>query len=532
MKKKEEEEEILSQVEHEGLKFMRIPQELLENMRDPLWRIQNLYKIKDKNGNVILFKLNKYQLGIYYELHTRNVIPKARQLGVTTLMTIVYLDQILFSSHKKAVIIAKDDTSLKEIFREKILFALDNLPSWAKTMFSETESQTQRQVIFANGSSMAVQTSARSGTVNYLHVSELGPIDFSAPWKADEVVSGSLNTTNTEYQSGNMITIESTSKGPKGHFYRISMKAEELRLSMIENPRIRMSPNDYKIHFLTWWMADEYEDHTNKEITEETRQYFRGLSSALDMPFSESKMRWWQFKKGEQGEDMEYEYPSTLEEAFTVKKVGIIYGEALRQLFEDKRYRPVVYNPSYYVDTWWDLGVSDSCVIIFTQTIKGIIYVIDVYDAKGKGLKEHSDMVQRKPYRYWSHNLPWDGAKRDMNAKTPKRWLVEYGLMNVRVSERLSFKIGIDNTESLFPRFVINELKCGRLKNALMIYRWKVDSTTGESSGTHVHDEASHFADALRTLGTSYRDYNSSVRMSDDEDGYSEEDIYQNVYEE
>lgn len=517
-------------IHNKGKTPKSIPKELQENMRDPLWRIQNLYKIKDKSGNVIPFRLNKYQLFLYKRFHTRNIIPKARQLGVTTLMTIVYLDQVLFSKHKKAVIIAKDDTALKEIFRDKILFALSQLPDWAQMMFSETESQTQRQVVFANGSSIAVQTSARSGTVNFLHVSELGPIDAANPVKADEVVSGSLNATYTDYDSGNMITIESTSKGPQGHFYRICMAAEELRKARKENDRIKLSSNDYKIHFLPWHFADEYEDHTRKEIKEDTLAYFRSLSTELDMTFSEEKMRWWQFKKQEQGSDMEYEFPSTLDEAFSVKKIGIIYGEEMAQMFNDSRYRIVPYNPRHLVDTWWDLGVSDQTVIIFTQTIDSVIYVIDIYDDNNKGLKHYADILAGKPYKYHQHYLPWDGNKRDIGtARTPKQLLTDYGLVGIKVAPQASLEDGINNVKSLFNRFVINETNCHSLKVSLLTYRYRIDSTTGVSTGKPVHDKASHFADSLRTLGLMWRDYNSSVILND-EDQLSDEEMFQDAY--
>lgn len=515
---------------------MKIPKEFIEKIKDTEWRINNLYKIKNKDGEVVTFKFNEHQKILYDNFHTRNIVPKSRQLGVTTLMTVVYLDATIFQEHKKAVIIAKDETSLKEIFRDKVLFSLNNLPSWVKHMFEETNTQTQKMVTFKNGSSFMVQTSARSGTVNYLHVSELGLIDANNPVKADEVISGSLNAIHTNYKSNNMITIESTSGGPKGHFYNICMKSEQLRLKMKSDQRLRLSANDYKVMFLPWWFAKEYEDDSAKEVTVETERYFRGLVDEKKdgevMEFSMDKKRWWQTKKEEQGPNMSYEYPSTFSEAFSIKRVGVIYNDEMRQLFEDGRYTTKPYRPEYYVDTWWDLGVSDKCVIIFTQTIDSVIYIIDVYADNGKGLEDYVKVLNSKGYVYNYMHLPWDGQKRDIgSAKTPKQILSSLGVSRVRIAPKISIEDGINNTKSVFRRVVMNELKCHSLKDAMKTYRRKFD-TLNSMFTTPIHDDSSHYADAMRTLGVMWRDYNSTIILDNESKGNQIGEVdYQNVFD-
>lgn len=49
-------------------------------LRDQKWRMRNLYKIKDKEGNIVDFQPNWAQEALY-ESHNLNIILKARQLG-------------------------------------------------------------------------------------------------------------------------------------------------------------------------------------------------------------------------------------------------------------------------------------------------------------------------------------------------------------------------------------------------------------------------------------------------------------------
>lgn len=59
----------------------RTEAELIACLRDPHWRLRNLYKIKDKNKRIVPFRPNAVQDRLLREMHYRNIIPKARQRG-------------------------------------------------------------------------------------------------------------------------------------------------------------------------------------------------------------------------------------------------------------------------------------------------------------------------------------------------------------------------------------------------------------------------------------------------------------------
>jgi hypothetical protein len=155
--------------------------ELKECLSDPWWRITSgqLYKIMIKGDDgedslITPFIPNKPQLDLLENLHTRNCILKARQLGFTTAIDIFFLDCCLFRANVRAAIIAQSEDVAKTIFRDKIQFAYDNLPPSLKAAMPLGRDSASELLFSHNNSSIRVATSARSGTLQYLHISEFG----------------------------------------------------------------------------------------------------------------------------------------------------------------------------------------------------------------------------------------------------------------------------------------------------------------------------------------------------------------------
>lgn len=77
-------------------------QKLKEKLSDQRWRLTSgkIYKIKNKDGKIIPFTPNKYQLHWLDNKHKKNIILKARQLGFSTMIQIYIFDCILFYNYK------------------------------------------------------------------------------------------------------------------------------------------------------------------------------------------------------------------------------------------------------------------------------------------------------------------------------------------------------------------------------------------------------------------------------------------------
>ena len=192
-------------------------------LKNPWWRLNNLYYIKTKDGRNIKFKLNWAQTQLYRDTWYCNIILKARQLGISTYACILFLDSCLFNSNKAAGIVAQTREDAEHLFK-KIKHAYDFLPVDIKSSIVATV-DSARELVFSNGSSIRVGTSLRGATLQYLHISEFGKICSQFPDKAEEIVTGSLNTV----APGQYIFIESTAEGTSGYFYEMCKKAQAMK---------------------------------------------------------------------------------------------------------------------------------------------------------------------------------------------------------------------------------------------------------------------------------------------------------------
>ena len=162
-------------------------------MKDRRWRLNNLYHIIDKDGRRIPFRLNWAQEALLDGLHHQNVILKARQLGFTTFIQLFMLDACLFNSNIRAGTIAHKLDDAKTIFRDKVKYPYENLPEQLRAERPIVKDAAD-ELLFANNSSIRVSTSMRSGTLQFLHISEYGKLCAQFPDKAREVRTGALNT--------------------------------------------------------------------------------------------------------------------------------------------------------------------------------------------------------------------------------------------------------------------------------------------------------------------------------------------------
>lgn len=524
--KPEHEDSIESSVTKEDLaKNLDISLEELElKLRDQKWRLNNLYYIKDENGMKVKFKMRPVQEELFDNLWFRNVIPKSRQHGITTFMSLLALDNCIFRKNYSASIIAQDLNAMKKIFKNTIKFAWDQFPKVLKHTFSDLTSDNALEMSLGNGSSISVTLSTRSGTPQFLHISELGPIVAKSPEKADEIRSGALNSSHV----GNMVTIESTAKGSVGLFADLCFKAKELQ----DSGEV-LSPLDFKLFFFPWWkdpknsIADEY--LVGKTINQHTKDYFRSIREQVDhYNFTEGQMMWWQIKEGEQRGSMNEEQPSTFDESFNTIVENAYYKQELQRLLEEGRLRDISINPDYYVYTAWDLGMNDLNPIIFFQYYNGNLYLIDGYKNSGAGLEHYVNVLEKKGYRYGGHYLPHDVEVKEVGSGTTrKQTLYNLGLRNIitqvhhKADQGTNFKDGIDQVRRTFSKIYIDKSRCSgkdSVFESLMNYQQEVSSKTGLPTGTHRKNGAQHYADALRVLCTTFKFHTVRLNVNGDRD--------------
>ncbi len=178
---------------------------------------------------------------------------------------------------------------------------------------------------------------------------------------------------------------------------------------------------------------------------------------------------------------------------------GAIYGREVIQAIEDKRVRPVPYDPLLRVHTVWDLGWNDQMSIILAQRLGSEVRIIDFIEDSHKTLSEYVAMLEKKPYRYGTDFLPHDGAAKNFQTGKSAQELLSSMNRKAVIVANVPVEEGIRAARMMFPRVFFDEAKAQVLIGHLKRYRRQIHQTTEEPMAP-LHDEHSHAADAFRYL--------------------------------
>lgn len=500
------------------------PADLKVCLSDPHWRLCSgqLYKIKtkpkDENGNddeeadalIVPFKPNRAQRRLMKHLHKRNIILKARQLGFTTFIAILFLDCALFAHKQRpesCAIVAQTDEVAKEIFRDKIKFAYDQLPAYLREAMPLLR-DNQSKVEFAhNGSWIRVSTSFRGGTLTRLHISEFGKICAKFPERAEEVVSGSIPAAEM-----GMIFIESTAEGRDGHFFKMCQRSRRL----LDLGR-KLTSKEFRFHFFPWWDDMQYRmDPENVVISRIENDYFDEVEASMRCSIDIEQRAWWISVRDNvySGEDemMWQEYPSTPDEAFQVSTAGCYYSKQMTRVRKTKRIGFVPYTPGIPVNTFWDIGKADGTAIWFHQQVGAAHHFIKFIEGWDEPyayyVKEMQDLADAECWIWGHHYLPHDGNHERQGETTntkPRTMLENLGLRKIEIVPRVEeIQHGIQATRNILATVRFDEVGCKEGIIHLDAYRKQWNERLQCFSDQPLHDLHSEGADSFRQFAQQY----------------------------
>ena len=488
------------------------PEELEACLSDPMWRVCSgaLYKIMikgddddDDNALVIPFRPNRAQRKLLRRLWNRNIILKARQLGFTTLICVMFLDACLFGQENtRAGIIAHTDDVARGLFRDKVKFAYDNLPDDLRMSMPLGRDSADELLFAHNNASIRVSTSMRSGTLQYLHVSEFGKICARFPQRADEVVTGSIPAVSP---SG-IIFIESTAEGRDGHFYTMTKRSEDNY-----NARKKLSTKEYRFHFFPWWDAPEYRvDPDGIIITTKEHAYFDTIEASQHCEIDIAQRAWWVSTRDNefsgQEEMMWQEYPSTPAEAFQVSKQGCYYTVQMTAARKQGRITTVPLMPGYPVNSFWDIGSGDGCAVWLHQHVGTQHRFVRFFEGWGEPygyfVKAMQDWASENNAVWGRHYLPHDGnhVRQGMdNNATPREMLEKLGLRNIEIVPRINeLQQGIQLVRDTMGQCWLDEAGCKEGIDHLDMYRKRFNATTQTFTDEPLKDVHTEGADSFR----------------------------------
>lgn len=466
-------------------------------LSDREWRLDNLYWIKNENGKEVRFKRNEAQMALWSNLHYRNLILKARQLGFSTFIAIVTLDQALFEPNTNAGIIdlTMDDAKKK---LDKIRFAYEKLPKLIKSTVQLTTDNTET-LKFSNGSRIEVGTSHRGDTLQVLHGSEFGKIAAKNPAKAIEIQTGAFGAV---HQDG-WIFIESTAEGHAGKFFEMVEHAGKMA-----DAGAKLTPLDFKLHFFPWWQHPSYHIDPDGVIIEpDLVEYFADLKARHGIDLTERQRAWYAKQRHTIGFDlMLREYPSTRDEPFKASIEGAIFKQQMTKMREQRRITSVPYDPSLAVQTFWDIGHDDNTAIWFHQARGNQHFFIDYYENSGEGINHYARILaerrEKHGYSYGTHYGPHDLDRGDfiLPSETRKIDVARNVGLEFQIVDRIKNKWdAIEAARSMLSVSWIDEQKCARGIVCLDSYRKVWSEKHARYTDEPYHDWASDCADALMT---------------------------------
>ncbi len=471
-----------------------------DDLANPLWRLRNLYHIKQaSDGRIIKFEPRPEQQRVYDMLFKegvkRLIILKARRLGMSTALDVLLTDQMLWNAGTQCSLVDQTAADAERKLATIAKVALDNLPPVALQCIEKVRDSGSILEVSVAGeaaSSFFAGLRARGGTNNWLHLSEWGVIQADDPRRSEEILTGAIPSA----EHGRII-VETTWKGGRGgHLWEIVKGA-------LETPEAAKTDKDWRVVFFPWWKDPTYVVEGDvSTISPAISQYLDQMQSQTGHTFSDQQRLWYDRQSRDLGLFIFREFPTTLDECFKSPVEGAIYAGELDKLRASGAISAFKTDNSTLVHTAWDLGSPVNTVVWYFQVIGGNeIRVIDCdMDLDMTPVQRVGHMLA-KGYSYGTHFLPHDAAATRTSGKADAQVYTEAGLANVRVLPRThDIWIGINACLQMFPRFSFRLPACERGLDALANYAYKRSSATGIVVNEPVHNWASHAADALRMI--------------------------------
>lgn len=468
-------------------------QDFIENfIASKLWRLNNLYKIINKEGKVVTMHMKRAQhiVYAYFLKHPRLIILKSRQQGISTLWLVFFFDTLIFFSTRKAGLMSQGLDESAELL-DKLTVLWDNMdPEILNELGLSKRKDNSKMFELSNGSKMLVRTSFRSGTLQMLHISEYGKIANAFPARAEEVKTGSLQA----IAKGLPVIIESTAEGVNEFKYMW-----DTAVAFIGN----ITGKDFMPVFLPWTDDPDCTINIPQEQTMEGRDYFNDLEREYNIICNDHQKWFWEAQFRELGVRVYQEYPATPVEAFKAALEGSYYGSYVARYITRKqnRIRDNLYDPSLPITISADLGLDDDTVLFFWQYFGLEHRLIGEYTASGK---QTSHYIKQVKYMYPEHKinhiiLPHDASKRDNSNLITREKEFSDGFKSALITKLPKSGVldGINIVRTKLQHIVLDR-KCIYALECLQNYSKERDEKRNVWRDYPNHDEFSHGADNIR----------------------------------
>lgn len=186
---------------------------------------------------------------------------------------------------------------------------------------------------------------------------------------------------------------------------------------------------------------------------------------------------------------------------------GAYYAPQIQEARDTGRIGNYDYSPNKYVNTYWDLGRSDSTAIWFGYPDGNRMVFIDYYEGHNYYISHYVDMMSEKGYKYGTHYLPHDAHNKVVNAQMSCKELLEGHLREAKMSTDIVVIPKPDNknaviqtVRALLPYCRFDQGRCRDGIKKLELYHKRWDPKRKVFLLEPIHDNSSHCADAFSII--------------------------------
>jgi hypothetical protein len=199
--------------------------------------------------------------------------------------------------------------------------------------------------------------------------------------------------------------------------------------------------------------------------------------------------------------------------SFDAQIAGAVYGNEMRQAYNDNRIRPVPVDPMLPINTAWDLGHRDATSIWFWQSVFGEVRLVGYYENNFQKLSHYIQEVQKfaqktgTSYELGRHLGPHDcNVMRLGQGSTVQSQCGAAGIPMTRTERPLTKQAGIEAVRKIFHKLYIDDERGAAGLNCLTDYQYEYDEKRKCYKDNPLHDWASNGADALQTLALGWNE--------------------------
>lgn len=353
--------------------------------------MNHLYKIIDKNSNLITFKERSFQREI--REHTTRILQilKYRQGGVTTGCVLDLFDDTIWNPNRTSMIMAHKKQDLPKIF-DKVRLAHKEMPDIVKPKVDKGGGSKYEMKFPEINSKIYIDIENRGDTVHRLHVSE-----------AAYVEKPRLVATMGAVVPTGRVTHESTANGMSGDFYKhwIDPKSDRGKL------------------FFPWFIQPEYQvngDHISS-FTKEENHLIKQVKSKWGILLSRHQIAWRRVMISEMRDQFWQEYPENDNTCFLSTGQCPIDQAMVSKMMKELP-DPIINESDFKMWKPFEDGHRYVIGADVAQGVKSDFSVADVFDCTTKEQVaqfrsnnckpfQFAEKIQEIASKYWKGGRPW-----------------------------------------------------------------------------------------------------------------------------